>query len=97
MSWNVYFVRCNDDSLYCGITAGPVHFRVDEHNNRSRGAKYCKSRRPVTLVWSCTTRDRSEALRLEAYIKSLRKPTKERIVQGDLDPKEVINVKMSKV
>jgi predicted GIY-YIG superfamily endonuclease len=47
--WYCYLARCCDGSLYVGITTD-LHRRMAEHN-AGRGAKYTRSRRPVTLVW----------------------------------------------
>jgi putative endonuclease len=49
MYW-VYMVRCEDDSLYTGLTTD-VPRRVQAHNREAKGARYTRARRPVTLVW----------------------------------------------
>ena len=49
MSWWVYLLRCGDGTLYTGIT-DDLDRRLAAHN-AGRGAKYTRSRRPVTLVW----------------------------------------------
>ena len=67
--WNVYLVRCSDNSLYCGIT-NDFQRRLKEHNSGS-GAKYTRSRRPVALEAISTTMTKSEALKLEYYIKQV--------------------------
>ena len=75
MKWVVYIVRCADGSFYTGITTD-VDRRVREHNFSKRGAKYTRSRRPVTLVANCFVKNRSQALRLESKIKSLKREQK---------------------
>ena len=45
--WQVYIVECADRSLYTGI-AIDVAARIAQHNIGA-GAKYTRSRRPVTL------------------------------------------------
>ncbi len=77
--WYVYIVRCNDDSLYTGITTD-LPRRLDEHNNSARGAAYTRGRRPVKIVYSAEELDRSAASRRERQIKNLSKPEKERLV-----------------
>ena len=67
--WNVYLVRCSDNSLYCGITNN-FQRRLKEHNSGS-GAKYTRSRRPVALEAISSTMTKSEALKLEYYIKQV--------------------------
>jgi putative endonuclease len=69
MAWYVYVVRCGDGSLYTGIS-NDVGARVALHN-RGRGARYTRSRRPVTLLYVERRRSRSTALRREAAIKAL--------------------------
>lgn len=78
--WSVYVVRCGDDSLYCGTTTDIVR-RVAEHNTSPRGAKYTRSRRPVTLVQSWPMRNRSEAVKAELRFKALSKDEKESAVR----------------
>ncbi len=67
--WQVYIVECADRSLYTGI-AIDVKTRVAQHNNGA-GAKYTRSRRPVTLVFSEQADNRGAALRREHEIKQL--------------------------
>jgi putative endonuclease len=69
MPWFVYVVRCGDGSLYTGI-ATDVAARVSVHND-GRGARYTRSRRPVTLVYVERKRSRSTALKRELAIKAL--------------------------
>lgn len=72
--WYVYIVRCVDTSLYTGITTD-VKRRVQKHN-KGIGAKYTKMRRPVTLVYQETAKNRSAALKREWAIKHLSKQEK---------------------
>lgn len=67
--WFVYMVRCADQSLYTGV-AIDVAARVLRHNEGT-GARYTRSRRPVELVYSEQSADKSSALRREAEIKRL--------------------------
>jgi putative endonuclease len=70
-SWQVYIVRCADDSLYTGI-ARDLERRIAEHNaDKGPGASYTRSRRPVTLVYREVAADRSAASRREYQIKQL--------------------------
>jgi putative endonuclease len=74
MAWFVYVVRCGDGSLYTGI-AVDVAARVSVHND-GKGARYTRSRRPVTLVYVERKRSRSSALKRELAIKGLPRPEK---------------------
>jgi putative endonuclease len=70
----VYIVRCADDSLYTGCT-NDLQKRVAAHN-AGKGARYTRSRRPVTVAWSKRVKDRSRALSLEARLKQLTRSEK---------------------
>ena len=77
----VYIVRCNDDTLYAGITTD-LERRIDEHNNSPKGAKYTRNRRPVTLVYSEACENKSAASKQEYVIKKLTKVEKEKLIAG---------------
>lgn len=79
-SWFVYIVRCRDGSLYTGISTD-VEARVATHN-AGTGARYTRTRRPVSLLWVERKRNRSYALRREAAIKSLPRDKKMRLLGG---------------
>jgi len=66
--YTVYIVRCADGTLYTGI-ATDVARRIKEHNHSNKGAKYTRTRRPVTLVHSEVFDDRSAASKREYQIK----------------------------
>lgn len=75
----VYIVRCNDNSLYTGIT-NDIEKRIDDHNTAKNWAKYTKARRPVILVWSQEVNDKSIASKLECKIKKMTKNEKEKMI-----------------
>ncbi len=75
----VYIVRCNDDTLYTGIS-NDVDKRVSDHNSSKVWAKYTKSRRPVVLVWHKKVKDRNVASKLEYKIKRLGREKKEEMI-----------------
>ena len=83
-TWHVYFLRCSDNSLYCGVTKD-LQRRLRQHNHTSKGAKYTRSRRPVELVWSYRMESQSAALKLEATLKKKTKSQKEMIIETDSD------------
>ncbi len=70
MVYFVYILKCSDDTLYTGITTD-LKRRLDEHNNSVKGAKYTKLRRPVSLMYSEESEDRSSASKREYAIKKL--------------------------
>ena len=85
MQYHVYIVRCNDNSLYTGITTD-LKRRLHEHNQTKKGAKYTRSRRPVSLVYSKIVENRSMAQKEEYRIKKLNKRKKEELVKNWLLP-----------
>lgn len=74
MSYYVYIVKCSDSSLYCGYT-NDIEKRIKTHND-GLGAKYTKSRLPVSLVYLEEAETKSDALKREAAIKKLTKKQK---------------------
>lgn len=69
MPWFVYMLRCGDGSLYTGYTDDTGR-RLAVHQS-GKGAKYTRSRLPVTLAYREELPDKSAALRREAAIKRL--------------------------
>lgn len=74
MSYYVYILKCNDNTLYTGYTDNPER-RLQVHN-AGKGAKYTRSRLPVELVYQEAQPDKSAALRREAAIKRLSRAQK---------------------
>lgn len=72
--WFVYLVKCSDGTLYCGIT-NDLDKRIKKHND-GKGAKYTKTRRPVSLLKYFERPSKSEALKLEYKIKQLSRQEK---------------------
>jgi len=82
MSWYVYILKCNDETLYTGITTD-LDRRVKEHNSDNQlGAKYTKARRPVTLSYSEPYDNRSQASQREYQIKKYSRAKKLRLVDN---------------
>lgn len=79
--WFVYFLQCKDLALYCGITNN-LEKRVKTHNE-GKGAKYTRVRLPVTLIWFTTVDSKSEALKLEAKLKKLKRNDKLKLINGN--------------
>ena len=79
--WYVYILECADRTLYCGITTD-IDRRVDEHNSSIKGAKYTKARRPVSLVYYCERKNKSEASKEEYRIKELKREEKIKLISS---------------
>ncbi|MCP4996152.1 MAG: GIY-YIG nuclease family protein [Gammaproteobacteria bacterium] len=81
MGWHVYMLRCVDGSLYTGITTD-LDRRVEEHNTGTKGARYTRARRPVSLVYSETSESRATASSREYAIKQLTSGAKAELVRS---------------
>ena len=73
-----YIVECGDGSLYTGWTNN-LEKRIQAHN-AGKGAKYTKSRRPVTLVYQESFDTKEEAMRREYAIKQLNRQQKLQLI-----------------
>lgn len=78
--WQVYILRCSDDSLYTGITRD-IDRRMSEHGG-PRGARYFRGRKPRQLVYLEQGHDHGSALRREAEIKQLTRAGKLALIAG---------------
>jgi putative endonuclease len=74
----VYIVRCKDGTLYTGYTPDLAR-RIKLHND-GKGAKYTKTRRPVTLVWYRKYKYFKKAFLEEIRIKKLTREQKEKLI-----------------
>lgn len=79
-----YLVRCADGSLYCGWT-NHLKERICAHN-AGAGAKYTKSRRPVTLVYYEVFATKQEAMKREYAVKRLTRKEKLALIAGWEEP-----------
>lgn len=69
-------LKCADNSLYTGITTD-IERRIDEHNHcNKKGARYTRARRPVSLAYQETCRDRAQASQREHALKQLTRAQK---------------------
>lgn len=73
--YTLYILRCNDDTLYTGITTD-LEKRLLEHNTSDKGAKYTRYRRPVVVVYQEPCNDKSTALKREHAIKKMSRQQK---------------------
>lgn len=70
----VYILKCDDNSLYTGITTDLVR-RLAEHK-KGIGSHYTRAKGASLLVYSEKKRTRSTALKREAAIKKLSRKEK---------------------
>ena len=81
--WFVYLVRCQDDTLYCGI-ATDLARRLAEHNSADKGAKYTRGRRPVQLIYTEEVASRAQATQREGRIKRMSRAQKMGLIQNGI-------------
>lgn len=90
MPWTVYILRCGDGTLYTGCT-NDLPQRLKAHQS-GRGAKYTRSRLPVTLAYREEAEDRSAALRREIAVKRLTRQEKLALIKaGNTPPLAIAN------
>ena len=81
--WTVYILRCGDGTLYTGITNNLIR-RLRAHADGT-GAKYTRSRLPVTLVYQEEAYTRAEASRREVEIKHFSRKEKDKLIKGKVE------------
>ena len=81
-----YLVKCADGTLYCGWT-NCLEKRLEAHNS-GKGARYTKSRRPVTLGYYEEFATKEEARSREWAIKRLSRGEKEKLIRKKEDCKQ---------
>lgn len=80
-----YMVRCADGSLYTGWTTD-LDKRIRAHNGEIKGgAKYTRSRRPVTLVWSTAFSRKQDAQSMEQQVKRMERSQKDALIAANCD------------
>ncbi len=67
MNWYIYLIRCENNSLYTGITTD-LKKRFNAHKI-GKGAKYTKIFKPVRIEVAFEVENKSSALKVEIYIK----------------------------
>lgn len=75
-----YILQCNDNTFYTGWT-NDLDKRILAHNSK-RGAKYTKSRLPVSLIYYESFETKEEAMKREAEIKRLTRKQKEELINS---------------
>ena len=70
-----YMVKCADGTLYTGWT-NCLEKRLKAHNGGRNGAKYTKTKRPVSLVYYEGFFTKEEAMKSEYQIKQLTRERK---------------------
>ena len=80
-TWYVYIIRCDDSSLYTGISTDPVK-RLETHK-KGKGAKYLRGRTGLKLVYIEMVISKSQALKRELEIKKYNKNQKLKLIASN--------------
>lgn len=76
--WFVYLLRCENDSLYCGIAKDPdKRFRAHQSG---KGARYTRINPAISLVYREGPFTHGDALRRERSIKALPRRSKDQLL-----------------
>lgn len=78
----IYMLRCQDDSLYTGITTDLAR-RIRQHCGiKKGGAKYTKSHPPVSIAGAWRSDTRQAASQFEYYCKRLTHAQKNKLADN---------------
>ena len=77
--WFVYMLKCEDLSLYTGITKD-IEKRFKMHSE-GKAARYTRTRRPLEMVYRESCKTRTEALVRECAVKALPKEKKLALIE----------------
>lgn len=80
-TWTIYILRCEDGSLYTGITTDPDR-RLQQHKAGTASA-YTASFGAEEIVYTETVCGRSQASKREAAIKQLSRSEKQQLITGE--------------
>ncbi|MBS6609962.1 MULTISPECIES: GIY-YIG nuclease family protein [Peptoniphilus] len=78
----VYILECSDKTFYTGYT-NDLEKRLKSHSS-GKASKYTSSRLPVKMVFTEKCKDKSDALKKEYFIKTLKRSTKIKIINKTL-------------
>jgi len=89
-----YILRCEDNSLYTGMTTD-LQRRIKEHFERGKKcAKYTMSHHAKSMEAAWKTKDKISAAKLEYHIKTLTKQQKEDLIKNNKKLKEFLSEKI---
>ena len=78
-----YMLRCEDNSIYTGIT-NDLERRLEEHKAKNiKSAKYTITHSALNFEAAWESKTRSTASKLEFYLKKLTKVKKESIIKNE--------------
>ena len=79
-NYYIYMLQCDNGSYYTGYTTD-IARRYQEHLDGTTKCKYTRSFKPIKIAQSWSSFDsKSEALKIERYIKTLSKQAKHDLI-----------------
>lgn len=82
MTWYLYIARCEDKSLYIGISEDPAK-RINRHNT-GKGSAWIEQHGPAIVVYKETHPTYKDVRRREAQIKRWSRIKKEKLINGSI-------------
>lgn len=78
--WFVYIIQNEKGFLYTGITTD-IDRRLSEHVTSKKGAKFFRTGAPIDVLFTKKFKNRSEASKFEAHVKSLKREQKIALIE----------------
>ena len=93
----IYIMKCAGDRLYTGYTSDPEK-RFNEHKSGKGGAKFTRGFTPVSIegLWEITG-TKGDAMKIEAFIKSLKKTDKIQLIEKPTSLIELISERFPQI
>ncbi len=76
MYWYTYLARCNDETLYTGITTDIKRREIEHNTNNKLGAKSLRGKRPIRIIYFERYNSQTEARQREIEIKGWKREDK---------------------
>ena len=90
-----YMLRCEDNSIYSGITTD-LERRLEEHRSKTvKTAKYTLTHSALKFEAACESQTRSTASKLEFNLKKLTKAQKENIIKDENNFSKALGEKLN--
>lgn len=91
----VYILRCEDNSLYTGITTDVKRRFAEHQEDKVKGAKYTKSHKPTGIAAVWEVGGKSDASKLEYRIKRLPKAEKEKLILNKAELSQICGIEIT--
>lgn len=93
----VYILRCEDNTLYTGITTDVARRFAEHREDKVKGAKYTKAHKPKEIAAAWEVGTKSDASKLEYRIKKLEKAEKEKLISDFSENLELCGIEIKRI